>query len=443
MSQRLNTPFGNTLVIGAGPAGIHAVIDWSRRSALIGLLNRTGTHADKVARELDEQGCRIAVDMQVPRASHLSGEAQLFRFYNGYAGIEDIWNTIVLCTPGDSYLEAIRELKLAGMRQVRTIILISPGIGSNLLVQSVLNRQASSIELISFSTYYASSRFPSDQSTVLKTVVNGLKRKISISSNHANSSVLPLIQAFLESQHIRCEIVPTPLEAESRSITTYVHPPFFMNEFSLYEVFGQHSSRKFLYKLYPEGPISQHTIRSMVLLWKEISVLLRLLGVQPLNLLKFLNDDNYPVHEETLSREDIETFPVADEIKQQYLLYIRYSSILIDPFSEPDEGGRYADFSAIAYQQARKKDGYWTIPRIPYEDYKRLKLLHAVGERLGFPMLHALSLIEKFEHKLHAFIEQAGRDHIHPDLFRDETEEHAEAIAALHSRQNGRKIGIE
>lgn len=437
MSEELTTPFGNTLVIGAGPAGIHAAIDWSRRSALIGLLNREGNHADKVARELEEQGYRISVDMQVPRASHLSGEAQLFRFYNGYAGIEDIWNTIVLCTPGDSYLEVIRELKLEGMRQVQTIILISPGIGSNLLVQNALSGLASSIELISFSTYYASSRFPSNQATVLKTVVNGLKRKVSISSNLTDSSVLPLIHAFLASHHIRCEIVPNPLEAESRSITTYVHPPFFMNEFSLNEVFGQHSSRKFLYKLYPEGPISQHTIRSMVLLWKEISILLRLMGVRPLNLLKFLNDDNYPVHEETLSREDLESFPVADEVKQQYLLYIRYSSILIDPFSEPDEGGSYADFSAIAYQQVSKKNGFWTIPRIPYEDYKRLKLLHAVGLRFGFPMPHALSLIGTFEHRLTAFLEEVGLDNVHPDLLKDETEEHADAIAALHSMTAG------
>lgn len=432
MSEELATPFGNTLVIGAGPAGIHAVIDWSRRSAIIGLLNREGSHADKVAQELDEQGYRISVDIEVPRASHLSGEAQLSRFYNGYADIEDIWNTIVLCTPGDSYLEVIRELKLEGMRQVQTIILISPGIGSNLLVQNALPELASSIELISFSTYYASSRFSSNQAAVLKTVVNGLKRKVSISSNHTNSSVLPLIQSFLESHHISCEIVPNPLEAESRSITTYVHPPFFINEFSLNEVFGQHSSRKFLYKLYPEGPISQHTIRSMVLLWKEISNLLRLMGVRPLNLLEFLNDDNYPVHEETLSREDLETFPVVDEVKQQYLLYIRYSSILIDPFSEPDERGRYADFSAIAYQQVSKKNGFWTIPRIPYEDYKRLKLLHAVALRLGCPMPHALTLIGAFENKLTAFLEQVGREHVHPDLLKDETKEHADAIVALH-----------
>ncbi|MFF2888382.1 opine metallophore biosynthesis dehydrogenase [Paenibacillus sp. NPDC057967] len=428
MNPLLTTPFGNTLVIGAGPAGIHAAIDWSQRSVWIGLLNREGSHANRIEQELSEQDDMISVDIQVPRARHLSGEVQLNRFYNGYDGIEDLWHTLVLCTPGDSYMEVIRSLKLEALPRLKTIILLSPGIGSNLLVQSSLGSLAAKIEIISCSTYYASSRFPSNQATVLKSVVNGLKRKVTVSSNRLASPSLLLVKELLESRHVQCEITSNPLEAECRSITTYVHPPLFMNDFSLNEVFGRQPSRKFLYKLFPEGPITQHTIRSMVLLWKEISSLLRGLGVQPLNLLQFLNDDNYPVHETTLSRSDIENYSDMDPIQQQYLLYIRYSAILIDPFSEPDSQGKYADFSAISYQQAAIKNGYWTIPRIPYEDYKRLKMLHAVGQRLGLNMPHAHVLINRFESKLASFIQEAGADQVHPDLLQDQSEEQAEAI---------------
>ncbi|RJE87017.1 DUF2338 family protein [Paenibacillus sp. 1011MAR3C5] len=437
MNQSLTAPFGNTLVIGAGPAGIHAAVDWNQHSARIGLLNREGEHADRIQQELSQQGYTLSVDIQVPRARHQSGEAQLYRFYNGYGGIEDIWHTLVLCTPGDSYMHVIRGMNLETLHQLRTIILISPGIGSNLLVQSSLGNLAASIEIISFSTYYASSRFPSNQATVLKSVVNGLKRRVAVSSNRATSTTLLFLKELLESRHVLCEITSNPLEAESRSITTYVHPPFFMNEFSLNEVFGRHTSRKFLYKLYPEGPITQHTIRSMVLLWEEISRLLRHVGVQPLNLLKFLNDDNYPVHETTLSREDIDSFPNMEPVQQQYLLYIRYSSILIDPFSEPDDQGKYADFSAISYQQAVFKNGYWAIPRIPYEDYKRLKLLHAVGQRLGLEMSHTRSLMDTFESKLTAFIQEVGADKVHPDLMKDQSEEQADAILLMLNRSFG------
>ena len=154
-----------------------------------------------------------------------------------------------------------------------------------------------------------------------------------------------------------------------------------MNEFSLNEIFGTEASSKYMYKLYPEGPITQHTIREMLALWKEISTLILLLQARPLNLLKFLNDDNYPVHEITLSRDDIEHFTEMSTIKQEYLLYIRYSSILIDPFSQPDEHGKYVDFSSFSYKQVNKnKEGKWVIPRVPYEDYKKIKLLYHLGK---------------------------------------------------------------
>jgi len=424
-------PFGNTLIIGAGPAGIHAAVDWSRQSNQVGLLNRRGAHADRIQRELEQNNNAVFADLQTPQARHLSSGAQVSLFYNGFEAVDDIWNTIVLCTPSDSYTRVIDQLKLETMKQVRTIILISPGIGSNLLLESTLGHLTASIELISFSTYYASSRFPSYEDTMLKTVVKGMKRKVFVASNRRNSTAAQSIKALLEAQTIQCELSATPIEAESRSITTYVHPPFFINDFSLNEIFGSHVSRKSLYKLYPEGPITQHTIRSMIVLWKEISQLLTLFNVQPMNLLKFLNDDNYPVHETTLSRDDIEGFTGMEQIKQEYMLYVRYSSILIDPFSEPDEQGKYVDFSAIPYKQAEVvDDGNWVIPRIPYEDYKRLKLLYNLGQLLGLQMKHSLALIGLFEKRLAAFIEEKGADHFPSDILTDSTAE--QAITILH-----------
>ncbi|WP_028545580.1 opine metallophore biosynthesis dehydrogenase [Paenibacillus taiwanensis] len=421
--------FGNTLIVGVGPAGIHAAVDWSKHSNQVGLLNRKGIRANQIQQELEQNEYAIYADLQTPQARHLSSGTTVSCFYNGYEDVEDIWHTLVLCTPSDSYTQVIQQLNLAAMMRLRTIVLISPGIGSNLLLQRALGQHAASIELISFSTYYASSRFPFHENTMLKTVVKGMKRKIIVGTNRKDSKITPILKAMLEAQTIQCELAATPIEAESRSITTYVHPPFFMNEYSLNEIFGSHISRKYLYKLYPEGPINQHTIRSMILLWKEISELLLCFGVKPLNLLKFLNDDNYPVHEVTLSRADIEGFPQMEPIQQQYMLYIRYSSILIDPFSEPDEQGKYVDFSAIPYKQAEvDNNGHWYIPRIPYEDYKKLKLLCSLGQLLGVQMKHALALVELFEDKLATFIEEKGADRFAFDMMTDDTEEQAATI---------------
>ncbi|MEJ7443121.1 opine metallophore biosynthesis dehydrogenase, partial [Staphylococcus warneri] len=69
------------------------------------------------------------------------------------------------------------------------------------------------------------------------------------------------------------------------------------------------------------------------------------------NLLKFMVKENYPVRPETLNEADISQFESLPSVKQEYLLYVRYSAILIDPFSQPDQEGRYFDFSAVPFKQ--------------------------------------------------------------------------------------------
>lgn len=427
---QLSTPFGNVLIIGAGPAGIHVAVDVSKGwSTQIGLANRKGTHSDRIIQELNSHSFMLSSEVQVESHRHLSGEIQLCRYYDGFNLIEDMWQTLILCTPSDSYSSVVKELRLAALWEVRRIILLSPGIGSNLLVQNLMSTMNENLEIISLSTYYAATRFDPQGKTILKSVVRGMKRKVTVASNRADSKALYDVKGFIESLGIACQTTVLPIEAESRSITTYVHPPFFMNDFSLDEIFCTKPSKKYMYKLYPEGPITQHAIREMLLMWKEISVLVHQLQAEPLNLLKFLNDDNYPVHEWTLSRYDIDHFEEMNETRQEYLLYIRYSSILIDPFSLPDENGKYADFSSFPYMQVKKnKQGKWIIPRVPYEDYKKLKLLYGLGQKLVLPMPQVLKLIERFENRLSSFVQAEGTHMFLPELFIDTTFEEVNAI---------------
>jgi staphylopine/pseudopaline/yersinopine synthase len=127
-------------------------------------------------------------------------------------------------------------------------------------------------------------------------------------------------------------------------------------------------------------------------------------GAKSINLLQFLNDDNYPVHEETLSRADIEQFQTFSEEKQEYLLYIRYSAILIDPFSSPDKNGRYFEFSAVPFKPAAvDSSGKWVIPRIPLEDYQKLKLIYGLARAVDINMPQALSLLQTFEREVDRF----------------------------------------
>ncbi len=97
-------------------------------------------------------------------------------------------------------------------------------------------------------------------------------------------------------------------------------------------------------------------------LWCELSELLRRMGAEPLNLLRFLNDDNYPVHETMLPRAAIDGFAEAGAERQEYLLFVRYAALLVDPFSPADEQGRHFDFSAVPFRRvSRDEDGLWRL----------------------------------------------------------------------------------
>ncbi|GGH50112.1 hypothetical protein GCM10008014_15010 [Paenibacillus silvae] len=429
---------GTVLIVGAGPAGIHVAVDLSKGwSDQMGIANRKGTHTQRLQTELDEHEFYVSTEVLVERAKHFSATARLDRFYAGFDTIEDDWQTIVMCVPCHSYVDVIRELKLDYKLRVKRIILISPGIGSNMLVQESLGVARERIEVISFSTYYAATKFDPAMPTFLKSMVKGLKKKIYIGSSRTSSRTLLHLQQFLNSLGIEAECMSSPIEAESRSITTYVHPPFFMDSFSLNEIFSLTRSTKYMYKLYPEGPVTSGTIRSMVRLWKEISSVLMKFGAEPMNLLKFMNDDNYPVQEQSLSRSDIEEFVQLDELHQEYLLYVRYASLLIDPFSTPDKQGQYRPFAAVPYQQVSlDQHGKWVIPRVPYEDYRKLKLLYHVGQTLQIPMPQASTLLLNFEHQLGTFMEQQGAGRFPSELVHDRTLEEAQTIIPEMQTQN-------
>ncbi|TYR81821.1 DUF2338 family protein [Priestia megaterium] len=402
----------SVLLVGAGPAAIQAAINLTNNGvSSIGIMNRSSAHTDQLKRELIDNSYTIKASASKAELTHMAGSAKIKQLYENYEAIEDAWDLIMFCTPNDVYQEVVHAIPFERLTKAQGIILLAPGIGDNQLVKSQV---PPSMDVISISTYYAATKF-ANQQTVSKVITKAVKKRLYVSSCLKNSEILFQICKFIKSLSIECMIVKQPVEAEARSITMYVHPPLFLTEFSLAEIFKEERSLKFMYKLYPEGPITQHVIRSMVLLWKEISALIEKFNARPVNLLKFLNDDNYPVHEVTLSRNDIENFMEYDQMKQEYLLYIRYSAILIDPFSTPDEHGRYFDFSAVSYIQAkREENGYMKIPRIPLEDYKKVKFLYKLGKALHVTMPEARKLIAIFE----AFIQQI--DHVDFDFNRCE-----------------------
>ena len=84
-------------------------------------------------------------------------------------------------------------------------------------------------------------------------------------------------------------------------------------------------------------------IHEMRLMWQEMMMILKIkgtLGQSP----EVYGEENYPIRDETMREVDIESFENLSAIHQEYLLYVRYTAILIDPFSNPDDQGAYFDF---------------------------------------------------------------------------------------------------
>jgi hypothetical protein len=376
----------NVLVAGTGPAAVQlAVLLKRRRSCRVGIAGRRSVRSIPFFDALRQSGGTVAVDTSHPKLGALQGECLVDEAFHDYGSIEGQWDTLILSVTADAYVSVLAQLRLELLRGLRCVALLSPTFGSNSLIRHYLKEIGCNAEVVSFSTYLGDTRRTVDRppNRVLTTAA---KRKVYVGAAGPRSQSVETFRVLYEEAGITLEAMDSALEAETRNISLYVHPPLFMNDFSLSVIFGQTAVPKFVYKLFPEGPITPTLIREMLEQWKEISALARKLGLKPLNLLQFMVDDNYPVRPESLARQDIDGFPGLDSIHQQYSLYVRYASLLIDPYSEPDREGRYFDFSAVPLRPVFvNHEGDWDIPRMPKEDDYRLKIIQGIAHAAGVP----------------------------------------------------------
>ncbi|MFE6798609.1 opine metallophore biosynthesis dehydrogenase [Paenibacillus chitinolyticus] len=410
--------FQRVLVLGTGPASIQlAVLLKKYANCRVGIAGRESARSEHFFAALKESSRRIRVDIQNEKHRQLHGECVVDDVFHGYESITGKWDTVILSVTADAYIGVLKQIEEKLLQQVRCVVLISPTFGSNSLIRHFMTDIRADTEIISFSTYLGDTRWrhdkPSDQ-----VITTGIKKKVFIGSTKApaESDNVAKLRELYEQLGITLEIMRSPFEAETRNISLYVHPPLFMNDFSLNVLFGEAAPKKFVYKMFPEGPITPALIRDMVACWKEMTAILRKLHIDGLNLLKFMTDDNYPVRPESLSRHEIENFQHFETIHQEYLVYIRYTSLLIDPFSEPDSDGKYFDFSAVPIRQIFvNQEGYWDIPRMPKEDYYRIKIIQGIARYVDSSCPTIDTFIATYERK----IEEAAQHKLQGELLSD------------------------
>lgn len=372
--------FKRVLILGTGPASVQiAVLLKNHLNCCIGIVGRESVRSEPFFRELKQSNRRIRVDIQNEKHRQMEGECFIDHVFHGYETVTGEWDTVIVAVTTDAYMEVLKQIDDRLLAQVRCMVFISPTFGSNSLIRHYMNPIQSNVEMISFSTYFGDTRWMNGRPSC-HVITTGVKKKVFIGSSSGASQNIERLRTLFEHLGIALEVMSSPIEAETRNISLYVHPPLFMNDYSLDVIFGESVVRKYVYKMFPEGPITQDLIRDMAAGWKEITNIIEKLNMKGVNLLKFMTDDNYPVRLESLSRRDIEQFVHLETIHQEYLLYVRYTSLLIDPFSEPDQDGKYFDFSAVPLRQIFvNREGYWDIPRMPKEDYYRIKIVQGIA----------------------------------------------------------------
>ena len=370
----------SVLILGTGPASVQlAVLFRSGLGCRVGIAGRESVRSAPFFAALRESGGTVRVTVRNEKHGRVAGECAVDRVFRGYENAAGDWDTVVLAVTTDAYLPVLKRLDRRIAGRAKRVVLLSPTFGSGFIVGAYLRELASEAEVISFSTYLGDTRWP-DGKPSSRAVTAGVKKKVFAGSTHGRSGAMRTLGMLFERAGIALEDLDSPLEAESRNISLYVHPPLFMNDYALEAVFDGADATRYVYKLYPEGPVTMGVMRDMRAQWEEMTRLAEKLGLPGLNLLKFMTDDNYPVRPESLPRGDVEHFPHLAPIHQEYLLYVRYASLLIDPFSEPDGEGRYADFSAVPIRPIYvNAEGEWEIPRMPKEDYYRIKMIQGIA----------------------------------------------------------------
>lgn len=415
--EKAMTYFNHVLLLGTGPTVIQLAVNFKNFfKSKIAIAGRESVRSNIFFEAVVQHQLVLKVSVQNTQHQAVSGVCKIDACFTGYHKISGKWDTVVLCVTTDSYLAVLAQIDTKVLKEVSSYILISPTFGSSLLMANFLKNLCPHAEIISFSTYYGDTRWiggiPSNE--VLTT---GVKNTIYIGSTYSTSSRLVKITELFKDLGIHLKKLACPLEAETRNISLYVHPPLFMNDFALKAVFEEDNVTKYVYKLYPEGPITYTMIRHLLTYWGEMMKITNHFNIQPLNLLKFMVDDNYPLQPASINRQEIENFNKLESIHQEYLLYIRYASLLIDPFSIPNKEGKYFDFSAIPFKGMYKNlDGEWDIPRMPKEDYFRMKIIQGIASALKLESPTLDHFVQTYEKKLQQVV-ATSRNKIFSDAF--------------------------
>ncbi|WP_019166929.1 staphylopine biosynthesis dehydrogenase [Staphylococcus delphini] len=423
----------SVLIAGTGPVAVQLAVLFKRHTPHnVDMVGR-GCETEKSRQFWTAYQAAPELEVRVQNELHasLAGTTSLGQLYDSYEAVLPQYDVLVLACTADAYSQVIQQLPSDVRQRLKHVILVSPTFGSHMIVQQQLSVDQPQIEVVSFSTYLGDTGVPNPEAPH-RVLTKGVKKHLYLGTTHAQSDFSREIVTLMAQVQIPVTTVAHPLMAESRNSSLYVHPALFMNEHALKAVFEGMTVPFYVYKLFPEGPITMRLIAEMRQMWQEVMAILQRLNIDTLNLLKFMVKENYPLRPETMDEARIERFETLSPIEQEYLLYVRYTGILIDPFSEPDDNGKYFDFSAVPFKPVfQNEQGIWHIPRMPSEDYYRTQMMRGMARTLDIATPMMDTLIERYEAQLTAFQQTHVGDALSSQFTIQSFEEDIARIAAL------------
>lgn len=377
----------NALVLGAGPVAALTcrLLKESGFSATV-LARPDSVQAHRMA---SETGTDIVVPASRPDLLGLAGKIQA-RVVFSPESLPESYSFVFIAVPFPVAAEILQSvLQAQKISDKATVVLLSSGLGVAAELTSLVDTHPDRhLYVVSFSHFFAAAKRQKESF-----ILRALKKRIHLGGPAAARAALQPYLGALRNHGVSISEHDQALQAESRNLNLYVHSALGLTKYSLEATFSRISHPRYLYKLYPEGPLSPRTAWSYAGLVRDLATLFTTLGLPEWNFLEFLQAEGYPVPEVYLRAIDVARFPRYGRRRQSELLYARYTGLLVDPYSLPDKEGRYFDFSAVAISPIRNG----VLPRMPGEELYNLWVAQGLAQTLGVRVPSLRRLLRNFQ----------------------------------------------
>ena len=91
--------------------------------------------------------------------SVFSGKFTVRHFFKDVKDITQYYDVVILACTADAYRPILQQLSKSTLKRIKQIILVSPTLGSHMLVKQILTDVHCEGEVISFSTYLGDTRY--------------------------------------------------------------------------------------------------------------------------------------------------------------------------------------------------------------------------------------------------------------------------------------------